>query len=91
MDYTPPPWTAHAVNYINDTPAQWEIRDKYKGVIAVTESVNPDDAALIAAAPDLLEALQDISNYFGRLPDVDNGLDECLTAARAAINKATHL
>jgi len=90
MDYTPAPWKTHAVNYIKDTPAQWEIRDKHKGVIAVTESVNPDDAALIAAAPDLLEALQDISNYFGQF-DVDNGLDECLTAARAAINKATHL
>jgi len=44
------------------------------------------NARLIAAAPDLLEALQALSAYFGT--DTDNGLDELLTQARAAITKA---
>jgi len=44
------------------------------------------NARLIAAAPDLLKALQDLTSYFG--PDTDNGLDELLTNARAAIAKA---
>lgn len=91
MDYTPPPWTTHAVNYINDTPAQWEIRDKYKGVIAVTESVNPDDAALIAAAPDLLEALQGLIALADKVdPEgLFRGLEDI--RARKAVAKATHL
>lgn len=46
-----------------------------------------EDARLIAAAPDLLNALMDIVSYFG--DDNDNGLDEMLTNARAAIAKAT--
>ena len=47
-----------------------------------------DNARLIAAAPDMLDALMDFVNYFGH--DNDNGLDEMLTNARAAIAKATY-
>lgn len=54
MDYTPAPWTAHREN---EVPAEWTIRDRDRGVIATIESMNPDDAALIAAAPDLVAAL----------------------------------
>ncbi len=45
------------------------------------------NARLIAAAPDMLNALMDFVSYFGH--DNDNGLDEMLTNARAAIAKAT--
>lgn len=47
------------------------------------------NARLIASAPDLLAALREIVDYFGPLPDVDNGLDQTLTNARAAIARAT--
>lgn len=47
-----------------------------------------DNARLIAAAPDMLNALMDFVSYFGH--DNDNGLDEMLTNARAAIAKATY-
>jgi hypothetical protein len=86
MDYTPAPWITHAVNYINGTPAQWEIRDTRQGVIAITESLNPDDAALIAAAPDLLASVKELLSCIQ--PDRD--WDEA-KRARAAIAKATHL
>ena len=45
------------------------------------------NARLIAAAPDMYHALQDLIAYLG--VDVDNGLDELLTNARDAIAKAT--
>lgn len=87
MDYTPAPWIPHVVNYINDTPAQWEIRDRHRGVIAITESVNPDDAALIAAAPDLLAALRALCS----LCEDDDQYPQHTEIARAAINKAARL
>lgn len=88
MDHTPAPWTAHAVHYYDDTPAQWEIRDTRQGVIAITESVNPDDAALIAAAPDLLAACIEAMALFDNYPQTYEciGTHEVLTAA---IAKAT--
>ena len=43
---------------------------------------------LMTAAPDMLDALMDLVGYFGH--DNDNGLDEMLTNARAAIAKATY-
>jgi hypothetical protein len=57
MNYTPAPWFIKTEDTINEVPALWTIRDRHHGVIATIESVNPDDAALIAAAPDLLAAL----------------------------------
>ena len=74
-------------------------RDEYEGTTVwahdvIVAHVVPDqhhehdaNARLIAAAPQLFEALQEIVKYFG--VDVDNGLDELLTNARAAIHKAT--
>lgn len=87
MDYTPAPWITHAVNYINGTPAQWEIRDTRQGVIAITENLNPDDAALIAAAPDLLAALRALCN----LCEDDDQYPLHTEIARDAINKAARL
>jgi hypothetical protein len=45
------------------------------------------NARLISASPELLNSLQELVKYLG--VDVDNGLDELLTNARAAITKAT--
>jgi hypothetical protein len=91
MDYTPAPWKTHAVNYINGTPAQWEIRDTRQGVIAITENLNPDDAALIAAAPDLLAALQGLIALADKVdPEgLFRGLEDI--RARKAVAKATQL
>ena len=52
------------------------------GYTDMTETVE-----LMTAAPDMLNALMDFVSYFGH--DNDNGLDEMLTNARAAIAKAT--
>ena len=62
--------------------------DDFIGV-RVSDGATDDAARLIAAAPDMLEALRAMVDYFGHHPDVDNGLDETLTAARAAIARAT--
>ena len=53
------------------------------GYTDMTETVE-----LMTAAPDMLYALMDFVSYFGH--DNDNGLDEMLTNARAAIAKATY-
>ena len=53
------------------------------GYTDMTETVE-----LMTAAPDMLNALMDFVSYFGH--DNDNGLDEMLTNARAAIAKATY-
>ena len=53
------------------------------GYTDMTETVE-----LMTAAPDMLTALMDFVSYFGH--DNDNGLDEMLTNARAAIAKATY-
>ena len=53
------------------------------GYTDMTETVE-----LMTAAPDMLDALMDFVSYFGH--DNDNGLDEMLTNARAAIAKATY-
>jgi hypothetical protein len=90
MDYTPPPWKTHAVNYINGTPAQWEIRDTRQGVIAITENLNPDDAALIAAAPDLLAACIEATSLFDNYPECHESIGT-LQVLVQAINKATYL
>jgi hypothetical protein len=87
MNYTPP-WFIKTEDTINEVPALWTIRDRHHGVIATIESVNPDDAALIAAAPDLLAACIGFQSAWNenRLLTSDEA-----AAINAAINKATHL
>lgn len=80
--HTPGPWAVSkpSGNYI-DAPA---VRGS---IAALTFSATPADARLIAAAPDLLTALEDlVKSNFGEprsvtVPALDN--------ARAAIAKAT--
>lgn len=82
--HTPGPWLA----VVTDTtcggePAIWEITDNHGGVIAEDISYNPANAALIAAAPDMFDALQAIVDAYG---DQDSLL---IDQAKAALAKAT--
>lgn len=80
--HTPGPWTVDG-NEIFGPPDEGNIDS---GVV-VARRVNPADAALIAAAPDLLEALRMIEEVAsGRVPLVNNWV---ASVARAAIAKAT--
>jgi len=93
INHTPGPWIANgneiAAPEFNGGIATYYVRvasmddTRETGWNAPTIKAN---ARLIAAAPDLLAALQDIVEYLGE--DVDNGLDELLTNARAAIATA---
>lgn len=94
--HTPAPWTATAKDTINGIPAYWWIQCSAGGVIGDVQSVNPADAALISAAPDLLAALQALLPHVP-VPRVPMGQDHAdpfplpdyVKAARAAIAKAT--
>lgn len=84
--HTPGPWTAKVIDTVNDAPAYWHITDSCRGVVGDVQSVNPFDARLIAAAPDLLAALEACLH---RLDSHDDqSVPECLVAL-AAIKKAT--
>ena len=85
------------------SPAPWQYdinKDRSRALIVDAEgftvayclrtgptNIEPD-TQLMTAAPDMLNALLDFVSYFGH--DNDNGLDEMLTNARAAIAKATY-
>ena len=82
------------------TPRPWRIGAIESGMVAidgangeeVTGFVFPEDGRLIAAAPDLLEALQNIAEYWSQDQNEAAMADACWHAihtARAAIAKAT--
>jgi len=92
MNHTSGPWIATVQDTINNKPAYWFIRAG-GGVVGDVQSVNPADAALIAAAPDLLAALQQCADdlLYVMCQRMDKKLAQqldSLTAARAAIAKA---
>ena len=80
------------------TPGPWEHND-YQIIETKTEKVianctyggrnpnNANDARLIAAAPELLESLQQLIDWFDS--DSNEPIEAPLDAARAAIAKAT--
>ena len=85
------------------SPAPWQYdinKDRSRALIVDAEGFTvayvtrtgpadiTEDLELMTAAPDMLNALMDFVSYFGH--DNDNGLDEMLTNARAAIAKATY-
>ena len=86
MKHTPGPWNYDRSGYSLYVNSGRELVTALSmdGKRLETSEAN---ARLIAAAPDLLNALMDFVSYFGH--DNDNGLDEMLTNARAAIAKAT--
>ena len=91
--HTPGPWTSGRAIPADDTVSRI-VRAGVDHIAVVMDLEGAaqeaaDNARLIAAAPDMLEALRAMVDYFGPHPDVDNGLDETLTAARAAVARAT--
>ena len=85
---SPAPWQYD----INKDRSRALIVDAEGFTVAYVTRTGPTDITtdleLMTAAPDMLNALMDFVSYFGH--DNDNGLDEMLTNARAAIAKATY-
>ena len=84
------PWTAMVTDTMGDTPALWDIVQRSSGgTVAEIQSHNSDDAALVAAAPDLLAALQHMvemyQRYFNVMPVAWQTADDiaCAAIARA--------
>jgi len=92
--HTPGPWVV--VTELRDTDEI--ICDMLNnGYVAITQGQKlsnwRDDAALISAAPELLEALEDIANDYAERFDMDSqstnpGMKVVVENARAAIAKA---
>lgn len=85
------PWTAMVTDTMGDTPALWDIVQRSSGgTVAEIQSHNPGDAALVAAALDLLAALQALVGEadLGEI-DHDDGTRALLAQARTAIARAT--
>jgi hypothetical protein len=82
--HTPGPWTVTLGDTIAGAPAYWLIEGA-GGVVGDVQSVNADDARLIAAAPALLAALQAVADYWAG-GDVPAEIDAQM---RAAIASAT--
>lgn len=85
------PWTAMVTDTMGDTPALWDIVQRSSGgTVAEIQSHNPDDAALVAAAPDMLAALQHMVDMYQRHFDVmPVAWQTADDIARAAIARAT--
>ena len=85
------PWTAMVTDTMGDTPALWDIVQRSSGgTVAEIQSHNLDDAALVAAAPDLLAALQHMVDMYQRHFDVmPVAWQTADDIARAAIARAT--
>ena len=78
--HTPGPWTVVAIDWAETGNARFEIKGIRRTGMA--------DARLIAAAPELLEALKEI--IAAADGDGWNQLDASFATARAAIAKATN-
>ena len=91
--HTPGPWTArHTPSRVPSVPDLWCI-DWSKDQEEVAEIVHGEaDARLIAAAPDLLEALEELRSAIIDLDQDEDGsvnlLENAIRKARLAIAKA---
>lgn len=97
-DYTPGPWIAvRGLAYWEVKPEQKDGGRKLPFQIADTCSSDPEDpdrglqeanARLIAAAPDLLEALEEIVKEYCENPDNGRTLRWAIDGAKEALAKA---
>jgi predicted heme/steroid binding protein len=93
--HTPGPWYAVYNGYFYDISLS---KHKYQGGIAISCATNPNDkwnAALLAAAPDLLEALESAYAHLGNNSHQWEGRytlagQSLLSSMRDAIAKATN-
>jgi hypothetical protein len=96
MKHTPGPWTQDTDDIIDPVyqmslGQQWRAvglsdEDGFASVIALC---HPANAKLIAAAPEMLEALEAIIAKFNENPDDLETMDAGIKIAEAAIAKAT--
>jgi hypothetical protein len=85
--YTPAPWTVDGLVTKDLDVISPDGRIAMIDCDDIDANTLEANARLISASPELLNSLQELVEYLG--VDVDNGLDELLTNARAAITKAT--
>jgi hypothetical protein len=81
--HTPGPWTVTLGGTIAGAPAYWLIEGA-GGVVGDVQSVNADDARLIAAAPQLLSALQRLTRPDDGRGPADDDLAYALDVIRVA-------
>lgn len=72
--HTPGPWTVVVCDTIAGAPA-YRLIEGAGGVIGDIQSVNADDARLIAAAPQMLRALQRLAHPAADDDDLAYALD----------------
>jgi len=80
--HTPGPWTVTLGDTIAGAPAYWLIEGA-GGVFGDIQSVNADDARLIAAAPQMLRALQRLTHPAADDDDLAYALDVIRVATGA--------
>ena len=87
MKHTPGPWSVNVIgqHWNNKSLKHIEVTFGQDGECICDTVYNPSDANLIAAAPDLLEALKNMVTAYEYEASIDN---PALLAARAAISKA---
>ena len=85
--HTPGPWTVTLGDTIAGAPAYWLIEGA-GGVVGDVQSVNADDARLVAAAPQMLRALQRLTRPDDGRGPADDDLAYALDAIRAATEEA---
>jgi len=86
--HTPGPWTIYQ-HPLTPEPSSFDIFGLRDGEeVDIAENVTAANAALIAAAPALYEALKGIVADFDRLPTGDYLLNALLDKARAALASA---
>ena len=90
--HTPGPWTAHSTGLARSGLPEYQIHWSDIGECVAEIVHGTENAKLIAAAPDLLEALQDLFGADMEHVLMGDGKDdqiEAIAKARAAIAKAT--
>jgi hypothetical protein len=92
--HTPGPWRARrSTEFVhgNDGPSDYwfiESGNFDRGPIVSPKVRNQDDARLIAAAPEMLYALELLSEKLRELKELPDGFVGAVSVAAAAINKA---